>query len=96
MNTKLFVAFLFSGFSALAISCGSVDRVTDCHAICDRYQDCFDDGYDVSSCRDRCTELADNDTSFESKVDACDDCIDDRSCSSATFNCAAQCSSIVP
>ena len=79
-----------------ATGCDSVDAAFDCHAICDRYADCFDANYDVSACESRCRSHADDDTAYRRQADQCDACIDDRSCTSAVFNCAAECASVVP
>jgi hypothetical protein len=77
-------------------SCGEADKIFDCQSVCSRYQTCFSSGYDVDGCRSRCKNNADADMSFQRKADDCEACIDDRSCSSATFNCAARCAGIVP
>jgi hypothetical protein len=77
-------------------SCGEADRLYDCQSVCNRYQSCFDSGYDVSSCRSRCTDSAERDMDYQRKADDCEACIDDRSCSSATFSCAVRCAGIVP
>jgi len=90
-----FVA-LFSGLSVGLASCDEVDRVTDCQDICGRYADCFDSAYDVNACRNRCDEAASDSENFDQKVDTCENCLDDRSCASATFGCATECSGIVP
>jgi hypothetical protein len=77
-------------------SCGEVDELIDCNTVCGRYSKCFDSGYDVGACRARCEEKADQDKDFARKTDACAVCIDDRSCSEATFKCATECAGIVP
>jgi hypothetical protein len=77
----------------------TVDDITnniDCHSVCQRYSDCFDSGYDIDGCTDKCENNADSDSDRQRKLHACDDCIDDRSCTSATFNCADECVGIVP
>jgi hypothetical protein len=75
--------------------CG-IKNAVDCHGICTRYQSCFDQSYDTDSCESRCRDNANHDDDYASKVDACHDCIDDKSCASATFNCGTDCSNIVP
>jgi hypothetical protein len=80
----------------MVTNCGEADRLFDCQSVCSRYETCFDSSYDVSSCRNRCADKAEADKEFERKADACEACIDDRSCSDATFKCATQCASIVP
>ncbi len=91
---------IFSLLSATVLmftlsSCGAVDAV-DCHGICSRYADCFDKKYDVDSCTKRCTDSSQKDSNYESTMKQCNDCIDDKSCSSATFSCGAQCGTVVP
>ncbi len=76
--------------------CGEVDRIFDCQTVCSRYQTCFDNSFDVGECRSRCKNKADADESFEAKADACESCIDDKSCSESTFQCPTQCVGVVP
>jgi hypothetical protein len=91
------LVFLCAGSGLAACSADDeIDNEIDCQAICQRYADCFDDTYDVSACQDRCeTDTDQGELTFE-EVDACDDCIDDRSCASGTLNCVNECSGIVP
>jgi hypothetical protein len=83
-------------FAAGITSCGEADKFFDCESVCGRYKSCFDNTYDVGACRNRCKAKADADTTFQQKADACDACIDDKSCSEATFKCATQCAGVVP
>lgn len=83
----------------MAASCDLTDEVEaeiDCHGICQRYADCFDEDYDVSACQDRCEDDVDRGELTQAEVDTCDDCIDDRSCAEGTLNCATECLDIVP
>lgn len=73
-----------------------VDTAIDCDGICQKYRDCFDDTYDVSACALRCRDKAAEDKEFRRKADICNACIGDRSCVGATFNCVADCASVVP
>ena len=95
MNFKTLVAFAalaVAGFS----SCDPIDNAVDCHAICTRYKTCFDSDYDTDACTSRCRTNAKNDSDYKHDVDVCSACIDDQSCSSATFSCAGDCGNIVP
>lgn len=76
-------------------ACNQADNAVDCVAICDRYKTCFDSKYDTAKCVSRCTDQA-NDEGYATKADACSNCIDDKSCTSATFTCTADCVGIVP
>jgi hypothetical protein len=91
-------AFLFLGAFAFgsSISCDAVDEAFDCSDVCGRYRDCYDSSYDVDACESRCRTNAANDPNVKNDADACDSCIGDKSCASATFNCASSCGSIVP
>ncbi len=80
---------------SLTSSCDPVAAV-DCDAICNRYKSCFDSDYDTVACASRCRTDAKNDSDYKHKVDVCSACIDDQSCSSATFDCAGDCGDIVP
>jgi hypothetical protein len=85
---------------AALVGCTStVDEVTntiDCQTVCERYADCFNADYDVDGCIDRCQNSADADAERQRRLRTCDDCIDDRSCTAATFSCADECVGIVP
>jgi hypothetical protein len=85
----------FLGFFVGA-SCDEIDAAFDCQQVCDRYQDCFDSSYDVDACRSRCRTRSEQDSSTRAAADACEACIDDMSCTSATFNCGDDCVNIVP
>jgi hypothetical protein len=91
-------AYYFGPFAVL-LSLGCTSKVEDrlnCGDVCNRYQDCFDDDYDVGACIDSCTSRADDDDDFSRRVDRCETCIDDRACAEATFVCATDCSGVVP
>jgi hypothetical protein len=89
-------ALIMIAVSAFPFACDEADTAFDCQKVCSRYQSCFDGDYDVSTCRDRCRDKARNDQDWENKADSCESCIDDRSCSDATFSCLTECVGIVP
>lgn len=94
---QISACFAFS--TIVAFGCAATDAIDnkiDCSGICNRYKDCFDSKYDVDTCKSRCESSAKNDDKFEAKVDVCSACIDDKSCTSATFKCGSECSAIVP
>lgn len=79
-----------------SLGCDSAEAAFDCQQVCSRYQECFDDDYDVSACRSRCRDKAEDDSAWKNKADDCAACIDDKSCTGATFSCAVECVGIVP
>lgn len=85
---------------ASVFGCGeAADEVTNsigCGEVCARYSDCFDADYDVEGCTDRCEDDADASEDKEQRLEICNACIDDRSCSEATFDCTDDCVGIVP
>ncbi|CAN5716422.1 hypothetical protein BH09MYX1_BH09MYX1_00070 [soil metagenome] len=89
-------AFLLIPIVVIASACSSIDNAIDCHTICQRYADCFSSSYDVSACESRCKDNSSKDSNYQNKVNTCDACIDDKSCTSATFTCASNCNGIVP
>jgi len=91
-----FMGALVATATTLANGCGTADEVFDCQSVCSRYRDCYDSGYDVDGCRSRCRTASENNPSIRQDADQCESCIGDKSCLSATFNCAGSCSSIVP
>jgi hypothetical protein len=88
----LIVAAVMLGTSG----CRQVENAIDCHGICNRYKDCFDHNYDDDACEDRCEDAANDNKDYMRKADACNDCLGDKSCASATFNCIDECAGIVP
>lgn len=79
-----------------SLSCGAVDTVLDCGAICSRYSSCFDSAYDIGGCESRCRAKSNDDVNYRRRADQCNACIDERACAAATFNCTTQCGAIVP
>jgi hypothetical protein len=72
-----------------------VNRVT-CKDVCQRYADCFDSGYDVTGCSDRCTRDTTASEEKEERLELCHECIDDESCTGAVFDCTTECTPFVP
>jgi hypothetical protein len=84
-------------FCALTfINCSDAETAIDCAGICERYQECVEDDYDVSACTDRCEQEAENDRDFRDDTNVCNTCIEDRSCADAFLSCATDCVGIVP
>ncbi len=73
-----------------------IDAAFDCNTICTRYQSCFDHDYDVAKCADDCRASAQRDPEYYRAVNACEACISDRACASATFSCGVECGRVVP
>jgi uncharacterized iron-regulated protein len=97
MMIKLGLAYLFSFSVAFAaMSCDAADRAYDCNQICNKYKDCADANYDASACTSECRDKAANSEAYEDQADACQACIDDRSCVGAAFGCGSECAAIVP
>jgi hypothetical protein len=71
------------------------NRIT-CQDVCESYDDCIEVDYDVAGCRSRCQASAADDEAWQRRLDACDDCLDDRSCSEGDPVCAAECAGILP
>lgn len=81
--------------ATLVSACG-LGNAIDCQSICNRYMTCFDASYDVAACAARCRSESAKDADYERRADVCNACLDERSCTSATFNCATSCAGIVP
>lgn len=79
-------------------ACGAADEVENkitCRQVCDRYKECFDSDYDVNDCADSCEDEANSDEDKDQRLESCDACIDDRSCSEAVFNCTTECAGVI-
>lgn len=77
-------------------TCNPVEVAIDCHAICSRYQTCFDKAYDLSKCETACRSASTSDADYRHKAEKCSACIDEKSCASATFSCGVPCATVVP
>jgi hypothetical protein len=91
----LSAALLTSGLLGI-VGCDSIDAAFDCQSVCDRYQTCYQANYDVDACRSRCRTASANDPSVREAANTCEQCIGDKSCLSATFQCGGSCGQIVP
>lgn len=94
MRKTLLSAFVVSCFAFVQLGCGEADRAIDCAQICKKFDDCFGDS-NSEDCVDRCEDKADADADFEEKVDDCENCLDDTSCSEATVGCTDECAVII-
>jgi hypothetical protein len=97
-RVSLATGFAFAVLAAAfaASSCDKAEEAFDCEQVCTRYRDCYDSGYDVSGCESRCRTNSANNPNIRDDADTCESCIGDKSCLSATFNCAGSCGTIVP
>ncbi|PZR08612.1 MAG: hypothetical protein DI536_24215 [Archangium gephyra] len=91
-RTLTLVLFMLSGCAVVQ----KVDTAIDCNGICERYKSCFDSDYDTSACATSCRNKASESADFRRKADMCMACIQERSCTKATFACASDCFSVVP
>lgn len=53
------------------------DNEKDCGEICNRYEECFEPGYDIEACVDSCYARATEDLDYEFAVDRCASCMGD-------------------
>jgi hypothetical protein len=86
----------FLGCHVVSDTVNNIDEATDCDQVCARYADCFDSQYDEAACRSRCENRAAMVSGFADELDVCETCMDDKSCSEASFNCSDACDQIVP
>jgi len=84
--------------SAPIVGCADeIDRHIDCNQICSKYKECFGgDSYDADACADRCEDNAAADANYDQKTDLCENCLDDRTCTSSAFACTGECAGVVP
>jgi hypothetical protein len=81
-----------------AVSCDAADKVENkitCADVCNRYKDCFDSDYDVDECTDECEAEANSDEDKDQRLEDCDECIDDESCTSSAFECSTECAGVI-
>lgn len=94
--SSLVLSFGLLATLACSETADEATNLVNCHSVCERYSDCVDPDVDVDACTDRCEDEADASEAREERLEACDSCIEDRSCSSAGFNCGTECGGIVP
>jgi hypothetical protein len=70
-----------------------IDDILDCAQICNHKQECLDSSYDVSNCIDVCEDFADLSEENERRLEACEECIEDRACVE-TVGCFEDCPGI--
>lgn len=94
---KHFFSLVCLSATLAVVGCGSdnslveeANNTIDCGQICDRYSECVTD-VDVSECTDYCEDEADANENVEDRVDNCEDCLDDKSCSEAALSCWDNC-----
>jgi hypothetical protein len=75
--------------------CDETQNAFNCTDLCNRYQDCFDQNYDVSACSSRCQNLANDSQNFDERANSCQNCMNDNSCAGAALTCPS-CAGIVP
>lgn len=83
------------GFSACSDATDPVTTKIDCSSVCNRYEECYDENFDTDKCKDDCENLAEDSDVKQDQLDSCDDCMDDNSCQSATYNCAVPCGKFI-
>ena len=99
MSKTNVISFSFVVLSFLG-ACGkddpitAIDRTTDCTSICNKYKECISGDYDTKACHDRCTDMVSNEKT--DRIDECQSCVDDKSCTSSVFSCTSECVGIVP
>jgi hypothetical protein len=102
MNTTWRKAFICTcllaaavGFSACSDATDPVVTKIDCSSVCNRYKECYDDDFNTGKCKDDCENLAEDNDAKQDQLDDCDDCLDDESCTSSTYSCAAACGKFI-
>jgi hypothetical protein len=86
---------VIAGFSACSDVTDPVTSGIDCASVCNRYKECYDSNYNTGKCKDDCENLAEDNDAKQEQLDQCDDCMDDTSCKSAPFACAAKCGKFI-
>ncbi len=84
------------GWVDSASSAAALAEPVTCLDVCQTYEDCVDDEFDVLACNRRCRGSVGREQGAEDRLEACDECLGDRSCASGTFYCRDQCEGILP
>jgi hypothetical protein len=86
---------LIAATTILTVGCSEAERTYDCAQICSKWADCHDEDLDETDCVDKCEDEGDADADFEMKANECEACLDDSSCTEATFECATDCAGVI-
>jgi hypothetical protein len=78
----------------LAAATGCDKKFFDCVDICTTIQSCIAGDINVAGCSDRCDDFAKQSDPNANRVEACNECLDARECSTAP-ECANLCSFLV-
>ncbi|MDX2052859.1 MAG: hypothetical protein SFV15_10735 [Polyangiaceae bacterium] len=92
------LSFLFCAVS-LGCSDDPVEQITNkitCRDVCGRYKDCIDSNYNVDMCVSKCEADASAEEAKEQKLNTCETCLDDKSCTDSVFKCGVECTGVVP
>ena len=86
------LALLLGNF---ALACSDAENAVSCAQVCDKYKDCINSDYDVASCTTAGEDDANDSAERQKQLDSCNSCIEDRSCTSAVFNCTTECATVI-
>lgn len=94
INTIAFALLTVFGVACSEDPITTIDRDTDCSAICDKYQECVQGDFDTDDCTKQCQDMtSDDDTQ---KIDECEDCLDgNNSCVDKVSSCTDDCAGII-
>jgi hypothetical protein len=67
---------------------------TTCNDVCQRYQACYDEDFDVDECTADCEDETVDSDRRQDRLDDCKECIDTSSCIEA-FRCADDCVGLI-
>lgn len=98
---KQIIAICMLGFGVMA-GCGddgpveAIQNKITCRDVCGRYKDCIDSNFNVDNCTTKCENDAAASEQKEQKLNTCETCLDDKSCTDSVFRCGVECAGVVP
>ncbi len=93
--------FLAGSFASALLAAGcdeavqELDELANCTDICNRYDECVTDEFDVPGCIDDCEQMSDMSAAYNEQAMACETCIEGMSCLE-DFTCTDECAGVVP
>jgi len=76
--------------------CEETQNAFNCSDLCNRYRDCFNQGYDVGQCEDRCRNVANSSSANHDQANNCQNCLNQNSCLGAAALSCPSCSGYLP
>lgn len=101
MTSRIYLAAFAVGLALVGyglVGCEDDAEVVNsitCGDVCERYQECIDEDFDIVACTDGCEANASAVTAQEQRLEDCDACLNGVSCEEGVFMCTNRCVGVI-